>query len=219
MARRILTSNVCNYDQSNYSHNDHHLQGTCSELKIEQEPSSRDTLPSSFVTRTFFWACPLAVRTAKRPAAARQLCRPTPKAFDLALALSRHLFSLYRRPEWRRKRSIRGAWITNSLPSSPRRPVLASVGVVSVQQFAGVFCGRHRIARIENDLFLNVISAIHHHKVISYRGPPMISPSSPTAGAAGARAFGSVPGAALKESRKVDRVRPKRECGGEANHS
>lgn len=102
------------------------------------------------------------------------------------------------------------------MPSSPRRPVLASVGVVSVQQFAGVFCGRHRI---ENDLFLNVTSAIHHHKAISYRGPPMISPSSPTAGAAGARAFGSVPGAALQERGEVDRFKQMRDCGGETNHS
>lgn len=32
---------------------------------------------------------------------------------------------------------------------------------------------------------------------INYLGPPTISPSSPTCGAAGARAFGSVAGAAL----------------------
>lgn len=37
-----------------------------------------------------------------------------------------------------------------------------------------------------------------HHKWIIYLGPPTISPSSPTAGAAGARLLGSVPGAALK---------------------
>lgn len=92
--------------------------------------------------------------------------------------------------------------------------MLASVGVVSVQQFAGVFCGRHRIARIENDLFLNVISSIHHHKVISYRGPPMISPSSPTAGAAGARAFGSVPGAALKKKAEKLTASDKRAIAG-----
>lgn len=37
-----------------------------------------------------------------------------------------------------------------------------------------------------------------HHKRINYLGPPTTSPSSPTAGAAGARALGSVPGAALQ---------------------
>lgn len=41
-------------------------------------------------------------------------------------------------------------------------------------------------------------------KGTNYLGPPTISPSSPVAGAAGASALGSVPGAALKLEASLD---------------
>lgn len=77
----------------------------------------------------------------------------------------------------------------------PRRPVLASVEVVSVLRFAGAFYN----VGIE-DCKTGLIQGLFilHYCWINYLGPPTTSPSSPTAGAAGARALGSVPGAALK---------------------
>ena len=78
----------------------------------------------------------------------------------------------------------------------PRRPVLASVEVVSVLRFAGAF---YDVGKKDCKTGLIQGFFIHRYCCINYLGPPTTSPSSPTAGAAGARAFGSVPGAALKD--------------------
>lgn len=154
--------------------------------------------PSSFATRTFFWVFPLAVRTAMRPAAVHRPCRPTPKAFDLALTPFQHLSSLYQRPteESTMKRCCKMSIKSTAITSS-------TCACVCWSRFCAAICwGVLHVGSHRKNWNTFLIPYMDIHQGINYLGPPTTSPSSPTAGAAGARLLGSVPGAALEVKRK-----------------